>query len=111
MHKLGKKMSGNVANSIHKIQLSTGGNDIKNSDLKEEMKKLLTQKLSGEEVESLSESGFKISRPTKATNILVALYKKAASGDMSAIKEVLSMISDKPEATGGEVTIIDDVRD
>lgn len=86
------------------------GNNIKRNDLKEEMNKLLTQKLSGEEAELLNDSGFKFSRPTRATSILVALYKKAASGDMSAIKEVLSLVSDKSEAVnGGEVTIIDDV--
>lgn len=86
------------------------GNDIKHSDLKQEMKKLLTQKLSGEEAESLNDSGFSFSRPTRATSILVALYKKAASGDMSAIKEVLSLASDRAEAKeSSEVTIIDDV--
>lgn len=86
------------------------GNNIKHSDLREEMKKLLTQKLSSQEAEALTDSGFSFSRPTRATGILVALYKKAASGDMSAIKEVLSLAGDKREAAqGSEVTIIDDV--
>ena len=83
---------------------------MKNSDLRQEMKKLLTQKLSSDEAEALSDSGFTFPRPTRATGILVALYKKAASGDMSAIKEVLSLASEKSEAIqGSEVTIIDDV--
>lgn len=74
------------------------------------MNKLLTQKLSSEEAEQLNESGFSFSRPTRATSILVALYKKAASGDMTAIKEVLSLAGKVPEVTkDGEVTIIDDV--
>lgn len=75
------------------------------------MKKLLTQKLSCEETDELNSSGFSFSRPTRATSILVALYKKAASGDMSAIKEVLSLVTDKAEIGGGEVTIIDNVTD
>lgn len=83
---------------------------MKNSDLKEEMKKLLKEKLSGEEAEVLTESGFKFPRPTRATSILVALYKKAATGDMSAIKEVLALVNDRTETSGNEVTIIDDVR-
>lgn len=85
------------------------GTTIKNSDLKDEMNKLLTQRLSADEVEQLSEAGFKFSRPTRATCILVALYKKAASGDMSAIKEVLALVGKRQESFGNEVTIIDDV--
>lgn len=74
------------------------------------MNKLLTQRLCGEEAEALCNSGFKFSRPTRATGILVALYRKAASGDMSAIKEVLALVNDRTEEKKGcEVTIIDDV--
>lgn len=83
---------------------------MKKSDLKVEMHKLLTQKLSGEEAELLFESGFKMPAPTRATGILVALYKKAASGDMSAIKEILALVTDRSEQqSDGGVTIIDDV--
>lgn len=75
------------------------------------MNKLLTQKLSGEEAELLNESGFNFSHPTRATSILVALYKKAASGDMTAIKEVLSLAGKSNDAgKDSEVTIIDDVK-
>ena len=85
------------------------GTTIKNSDLKDEMNKLLTQRLSAEEAELLSDAGFKFSRPTRATGILVALYKKAASGDMTAIKEVLALAGRQSQNLGTEVTIIDDV--
>lgn len=79
--------------------------------MKEEMKKLLFQSLPVEEKAQLKEDGFKFSRPTRASCILAALYKKAASGDMSAIKEILSLIADtRDEQTDGEVKIIDDVR-
>ena len=43
---------------------------------------------------------------------MIALYKKAVSGDLSAIKELRSIVSEKDsEKQGGAraVTIIDDV--
>lgn len=73
------------------------------------MNKLLSQKLTNEEKENLSLDGFSFSRPTRATCILVALFKKAAGGDMSAIKEVLSLVSPTEAKEKGEVTIIDNV--
>lgn len=73
------------------------------------MNKLLSQKLPNEEKENLSLDGFSFSRPTRATCILVALFRKAAGGDMSAIKEVLSLVSDEKTTEKGEVTIIDNV--
>ena len=73
------------------------------------MNKLLSQKLPNEEKENLSLDGFSFSRPTRATCILVALFRKAAGGDMSAIKEVLSLVSDEKTNEKGEVTIIDNV--
>ncbi len=79
-------------------------------NLKEEMQKLLSQTLTQEERKGLREDGFKFIRPTRASCILAALYKKAANGDMSAIKEILNLICDKNSESGGEVTIIDDVR-
>ena len=45
---------------------------------------------------------------------MVALYKKASAGDLSAIKELRSIVSEKNiEKPNGEkaVMIIDDIRD
>ena len=78
------------------------------------LKTLLNEKLSEDEAQSLREEGFEIKNPTRKTAVMVALYKKAASGDLSAIKELRSIVSEKNmEKPNGEkaVMIIDDVRD
>ena len=45
---------------------------------------------------------------------MIALYKKAAAGDLSAIKELRSIVSEKQEESrvgGKAVMFIDDIRD
>lgn len=77
------------------------------------LKTLLNEKLSQAEVETLRSDGFEIKNATRKTAVMVALYKKAALGDLSAIKELRSIVSeksdDKPQ-TGKAVMIIDDIR-
>ena len=74
-----------------------------------EMKVLLKTKLTEEEKQRLKEDGFTFKNPTKQTLLLVALYKKAANGDMTAIREINAMIG-SGEVLGGEgVRIIDNV--
>ena len=77
------------------------------------MKTLLNEKLSEAEVESLKAEGFTVKNPTRKTAIMIALYKKAASGDLSAIKELRSIVSekndDKPQGSGKAVVIVDDI--
>ncbi len=85
------------------------GTTIKQRDLKIEMQKLLNAKLPDKDALELKENGYKVSNATRLTGIVIALYKKAAAGDMSAIKEVLSLVSDKTETFENGVTIIDDV--
>ena len=75
------------------------------------MRKLLNAKLPEDEVMELKEKGYKVTNATRLTGIVIALYKKAAAGDMSAIKEVLSLVGEKTETIENGVTIIDDVRD
>ena len=86
------------------------GTTIKQRDLKNEMKKILNAKLPQDEVNELKENGYKVSGATRLTGIVIALYKKAAAGDMSAIKEVLSLVAEKTEISENGVTIIDDGR-
>ena len=86
------------------------GTTIKQRDLKSEMIKILNAKLPEDEVLDLKEKGYKVTNATRLTGIVIALYKKAAAGDMSAIKEVLSLVADKTELGENGVTIIDDVR-
>lgn len=76
------------------------------------MKTLLNEKLSDAEAVSLREEGFQIKSPTRKTAVMVALYKKAAAGDLSAIKELRSIVSEKSEEktpNGKAVMIIDDI--
>ncbi|MGN0493718.1 MAG: hypothetical protein ACI4F7_08735 [Acutalibacteraceae bacterium] len=76
------------------------------------LKTLLNERLSDAEAQSLRDEGFEIKNPTRKTAVMIALYKKAASGDLSAIKELRSIVSEKDsEKQGGTraVTIIDDV--
>ena len=56
--------------------------------------------------------GFNIKDPTRKTAVMIALYKKAAGGDLSAIKELRSIISEKEtekKESGRAVVIIDDI--
>lgn len=76
------------------------------------MKTLLNERLSDAEVESLKAEGFTVKSPTRKTAIMIALYKKASSGDLSAIKELRSIVSEKNEdkLQGSKaVVIIDDI--
>ena len=78
-------------------------------DLKSIMEKLLVAKPTESENEILNELGLKTKGATKQTVLAAALYKKAANGDLSALKEIRSILA----ASGTEekyrvVTIIDD---
>lgn len=77
------------------------------------MKTLLNEKLSEQEAESLKAEGFEVKKPTRKTAVMIALYKKASSGDLSAIKELRSIVSeksdDRPQASGKAVMIVDDI--
>ncbi len=78
------------------------------------LKTLLNEKLSETEVNALKEEGFEVKNATRKTAVMVALYKKAASGDLSAIKELRSIVSEKIEdkPIGAKaVMIVDDIRD
>ena len=77
------------------------------------VKKLLNEKLSDAEVCSLREEGFEFKNPTRKMAVAIALYKKAVSGDLSAIKELRSIVSEKKDDTlqsSKAVMIIDDIR-
>ena len=80
------------------------------------LKTLLNERLSEAEAQSLRDEGFEIKNPTRKTAVMIALYKKAAGGDLSAVKEIRSIVSekgdDKPESAGSRaVVIIDDIGD
>lgn len=77
------------------------------------LKTLLNEKLSEAEVETLKSEGYEVKNPTRKTAVMIALYKKAASGDLSAIKELRSIVSEKNEERPQQakaVMIVDDIR-
>ena len=97
------------------IMALPGGKNMRENDklLYDTMNSLLNEKLSDAEVQSLKDEGFEIKKPTRKTAVMIALYKKAASGDLSAIKELRSIVSENgggKEADGKSVVIIDDIR-
>jgi len=76
------------------------------------MKTLLNERLSEAEVDSLRAEGFDVKNPTRKTAVMIALYKKASSGELSAIKELRSIIAEKNEdkpQNGKAVIIVDDI--
>ena len=75
------------------------------------LKTLLNERLSDAEVESLKAEGYEIKNPTRKTAVMIALYKKAASGDLSAIKELRSILGEGKADSGTQraVIIIDDI--
>ncbi len=78
------------------------------------LKEILNEKLSDAEVETLKSEGFEIKNPTRKAAVMIALYKKASSGDLSAIKELRSIVSEKTDEKPGQakaVMIVDDIRD
>ncbi len=94
--------------------LLPGGIAMKENDklLYKTLKTLLNERLSDAEVESLRTEGFEINNPTRKTAVMIALYKKAASGDLSAIKELRSIVSEKNDDKALQtkaVMIVDDI--
>lgn len=87
---------------------------MKNSDslLSDALQELLNEKLPEAQVQSLKDEGFKLKKPTRKAVLAIAIYKKAASGDLSAVKELRSILSgDNPKSAGKAVIIIDDTAD
>ena len=99
---------------LYDIFVLPGGDDMKENDkfLYNTMKSILNERLSDAEVESLRDEGFELKKPIRKTAVMIALYKKAVSGELSAIKELRSIVSEKKEEqsqTSKAVIIIDDI--
>ena len=76
------------------------------------LKSVLNERLSEAEAQTLRDEGFEIKSPTRKTAVMIALYKKAAAGDLSAIKELRSIVSEKTEdktPVSKAVMIVDDI--
>ena len=114
MAAFGVRVSVNVFKSGVMIIVSKGGRHMKQSDklLKATLKTLLNERLSYAEEQSLKDEGFILKKPTRKAAVMIALYKKAVSGDLSAIKELRSIVSDRADnapVSSGTVMIIDDI--
>ena len=74
------------------------------------LSELLDEKLPTAEVQSLKDEGWNVKKPTRKAALAITLYKKAVSGDLSAVKEIRSILSGDAAkaATGKAVIIIDD---
>ncbi len=80
----------------------------KKKELSEELLGLLSLKASEEEKIYLAEMGIHIKNPTHMTVVAASLYKKAAVGELSAIKELISVIGPRVGGVGG-VTLVEDI--
>ena len=81
-----------------------------NAEFKKALSELLNERLSEREAASLKDEGFTLKKPTRKAAIMVSLYKKAASGDLSAIKEMRNILGENSSEAGQRtVTIIDDI--
>ncbi len=79
-----------------------------NKDFEKELKNLLSKKASEEEKHLLLEWGFNIKKPTRLTVLAAVVYDKAASGDLSSIKEILSFYKEDTDCSTG-VILVDDI--
>ncbi len=76
---------------------------------KDELKKLLSSPASNEEKETLKGLSITVKKPTRMTVLAAAIYKKAASGDLSSLKEIISALGE--ETSGQErVILVDDIQ-
>jgi len=82
-----------------------------NKLLNSTLKNLLNEKLSEQEVQSLKDEGFDLKIKKRSAAVMIALYKKAAAGDLSAIKELRSIAGEEQKdiSVGKAVILIDDI--
>ncbi|MBR5922864.1 MAG: hypothetical protein IKZ59_03610 [Clostridia bacterium] len=78
--------------------------------LRDALEALLDEKLPPAQVKSLKDGGYLLKKPTRKAALAISIYEKAVSGDLSAVKELRSILSS--ETAGGTcgkaVLIIDD---
>lgn len=86
----------------------------KDEFFKSSLESLLNEELSEAEKQSLKDEGYTLKKPKRKAAVMIALYKKASSGDLAAIKELRSIVGSDAEGLkegGKAVTIIDDTAD
>lgn len=84
----------------------------KDEFFKSSLEALLNEELSEAEKQSLKDEGYQLKKPKRKAAVMIALYKKASSGDLAAIKELRSIVgSGEAMKEARAVTIIDDIAD
>lgn len=80
----------------------------KDKSFRDELERLLSLPASDEEKESLLKLSVNLKNPTRMTVLAAALYKKATSGDLSSLKEIINAMG---ESKGGNerVILLDDI--
>ena len=81
----------------------------KNINFNLSAKKLLEKSLTPARAQSLKDLGYSIKNPTGYDAVAVALFEKAVSGDLSAIKELRSIVTNENAVQSG-VVILDDTK-
>lgn len=77
---------------------------------KEILRQMMSQSANESEIEMLASLGFSLKKPTKHAVLLAVLYKKAAGGDISAVKALLGICDDGEDPFKEGVKIIDDIK-
>ena len=85
-----------------------GRKNEKRKSFKSELQRLLSSPASSEEKENLEKLSINLKNPTRMTVLAAALYKKAISGDLSSLKEILS-VSDENGSLNERVILLDDI--
>ncbi len=80
--------------------------------LKVALEALLDEKLPPAVEQSLKDEGYTLKKPTRRAALAIAIYRKAASGDLSAIKELRSILNEGAQDNQGgkAVIIVDDIK-
>ncbi len=85
----------------------------KNKFFHSTVKRLLNERLSQAEEQSLKDEGYELKNPTRKTAVMIALYKKASGGDLAAIKELRAIVNEDDgvgeKSSCKAVMIIDDI--
>lgn len=80
----------------------------KDKNFKSELQRLLSSPASSEEKENLQKLSINLKNPTRMTVLAAALYKKAISGDLSSLKEILN-VSGENGSLNERVILLDDI--
>ena len=80
----------------------------KEKSFKEELMLLLSSPASEQEKETLKDLSISLKKPTRMTVLAAAIYKKAASGDLSSLKEIISTLGEEKSGTE-RVILLDDI--